>query len=87
MSRTLKGLRGWGCAGDGWYDVTIVSPRNFFVYTPLLPSAATGAVELRSITEAVRSLVSGKPWSVQAESVSSPFMDEACWQGIARQPS
>jgi hypothetical protein len=62
---------GWACAGNGWYDVTIVSPRNFFVYTPLLPSAATGAVELRSITEAVRSLVSGTPWSAQAESVWS----------------
>ncbi len=62
---------GWACAGDGWYDVTIVSPRNFFVYTPLLPSAATGAVELRSITEAVRSLVSGTPWRAQAESVLS----------------
>ena len=48
-------------AGDGWYDVTIVSPRNFFVYTPLLPGAATGTVELRSITEAVRSLVAGAP--------------------------
>ncbi|KAK9838284.1 hypothetical protein WJX81_002324 [Elliptochloris bilobata] len=44
---------------DGWYDVTIVSPRNFFTYTPLLPGAATGTVELRSITEAVRSLVAG----------------------------
>jgi len=62
---------GWACAGDGWYDVTIVSPRNFFVYTPLLPSAATGAVELRSITEAVRSLVSGTPCRAQAESVLS----------------
>ena len=41
--------------------MTIVSPRNFFVYTPLLPGAATGTVELRSITEAVRSLVAGAP--------------------------
>ena len=27
------------------YDVILVSPRNYFLYTPLLPGAATGAVE------------------------------------------
>lgn len=47
--------------GDGWYDVTVISPLNYFTYTPLLPGAATGNVELRSITEAVRSLVAGAP--------------------------
>ena len=46
-------------AGHGWYDVTVISPLNYFTYTPLLPGAATGTVELRSITEAVRSLVAG----------------------------
>ncbi len=46
-------------AGNGWYDVTVISPLNYFTYTPLLPGAATGTVELRSITEAVRSLVAG----------------------------
>ena len=48
-------------AGNGWYDVTVISPLNYFTYTPLLPGAATGTVELRSITEAVRSLVAGAP--------------------------
>lgn len=33
----------------------MVSPRNYFLYTPLLPSAATGTVEPRSIVDPVRS--------------------------------
>lgn len=42
-------------AAAGPYDVTMVSPRNYFLYTPLLPSAATGTVEPRSIVDPVRS--------------------------------
>ena len=45
---------GWGAISfvkslesNGPYDVTLVSPRNYFLYTPLLPGAATGAVEDR----------------------------------------
>ena len=36
------------------YDVTVVSPRNYFVFTPMLAGAATGTVEMRSITESIR---------------------------------
>merc|ERR1719359_606027 len=39
------------------YDVTLVSPRNFFLFTPFLPSVTVGSVEGRSIVEPVRSLV------------------------------
>ncbi len=42
------------------YDVVLVSPRNYFLYTPLLPAVATGAVEGRSIVEPVRHLLQGK---------------------------
>ena len=38
----------------GAFDVTLVSPRNYFLFTPLLPSAAVGTVEPRSIVEPVR---------------------------------
>lgn len=30
------------------FDVTIVSPRNYFLFTPLLPSVATGALQTSS---------------------------------------
>lgn len=36
------------------WNVTLISPRNYFLFTPLLPSAVTGTVELRSILEPVR---------------------------------
>ncbi len=36
------------------YDVTVVSPRNHFLFTPLLPSTTVGTVEFRSIIEPIR---------------------------------
>ncbi|MDB5034752.1 MAG: putative dehydrogenase [Chlorobi bacterium] len=36
------------------YEVMIVSPRNHFLFTPLLPSTTVGTVEFRSIIEPVR---------------------------------
>ena len=51
---------GWGAASflkdidTNLYDVTIVSPRNYFVFTPMLAGASVGTVEYRSITEPVR---------------------------------
>ena len=41
-------------------DLTVVSPRNYFLYTPLLPAVATGTVEDRSIVEPVRKVLAGK---------------------------
>ncbi|MED6133225.1 External alternative NAD(P)H-ubiquinone oxidoreductase B2, mitochondrial [Stylosanthes scabra] len=36
------------------YEVHVVSPRNYFAFTPLLPSVTCGTVEARSIVEPVR---------------------------------
>ncbi len=36
------------------YEVTVVSPRNHFLFTPLLPSTTVGTVEFRSIIETAR---------------------------------
>lgn len=36
------------------YDVHVVSPRNYFAFTPLLPSVTCGTVEARSIVEPIR---------------------------------
>lgn len=49
---------------DPSYDVHVVSPRNYFAFTPLLPSVTTGAVEARSICEPIRKLVQKKDVSV-----------------------
>lgn len=39
------------------YDVLVVSPRNYFVFTPLLPGVTSGTVEARSITEPIRRII------------------------------
>lgn len=39
------------------YDVQVISPRNYFAFTPLLPSVTVGTVEARSIVEPIRSIV------------------------------
>lgn len=42
---------------DPSYDVQVISPRNFFAFTPLLPSVTCGTVEARSIVEPIRNIV------------------------------
>ena len=36
------------------YRITVVSPRNHFLFTPLLPSTTVGTLEFRSIIEPIR---------------------------------
>ncbi len=38
------------------FDVTLISPRNHFLFTPLLPSTIVGTIEFRSIIEPVRNI-------------------------------
>ncbi|KAG0258633.1 hypothetical protein BG011_003159 [Mortierella polycephala] len=40
------------------FHVTVVSPTNYFLFTPLLPSATVGTLELRSLIEPIRRLLS-----------------------------
>lgn len=42
---------------DPSYEVQVISPRNYFAFTPLLPSVTCGTVEARSIVEPIRNLV------------------------------
>lgn len=51
---------GWGsysvlrCIDKKRYDVLVVSPRNHFLFTPLLASTTVGTLEFRSIIEPIR---------------------------------
>lgn len=47
------------------YNVIVVSPRNYFLFTPLLPSCTTGTIEHRSIMEPVRAILRHKKAAVQ----------------------
>ena len=55
---------GWGSAAflkeidTNRFDVTVISPRNFFLFTPMLAGASVGTVEYRSITESIREVSS-----------------------------
>ncbi|KAL1898981.1 hypothetical protein Cpir12675_001641 [Ceratocystis pirilliformis] len=39
------------------YHVTVVSPRNYFLFTPMLPSATVGTLEVRSLVESIRRIL------------------------------
>lgn len=47
------------------YDVQVVSPRNYFAFTPLLPSVTCGTVEARSIVEPIRNIIKKKNGEIQ----------------------
>lgn len=38
------------------YDVKVISPRNYFMFTPMLAASAVGTVEFRSIIEPIRNV-------------------------------
>ncbi|KAF8350507.1 hypothetical protein F5887DRAFT_913519 [Amanita rubescens] len=54
---------GWGAMGvlqnlhPGDYHVTVVSADTFTTFTPLLPSAAVGTVQVRSLVEPIRKII------------------------------
>ncbi|KAF9652862.1 nucleotide-binding domain-containing protein [Thelephora ganbajun] len=54
---------GWGAVGLlsklslGDYHVTLISPDTFTTFTPLLPSAAVGTVQVRSLIEPLRKII------------------------------
>jgi NADH:ubiquinone reductase (non-electrogenic) len=54
------------------YDVTLVSPRNYFLFTPLLPAATVGTLETRSIMEPVRHFLK------RSSSESAKFLELEC---------
>jgi hypothetical protein len=53
---------GWGAAAllpdidNDMYHVTVISPRNYFLFTPMLAGASVGTVDVRSITEPIRAV-------------------------------
>lgn len=40
--------------------MVVVSPRNYFLYTPLLPAVAVGTLEEASVMEPVRKILKKK---------------------------
>jgi NADH:ubiquinone reductase (non-electrogenic) len=67
---TLSGT-GWGSISllknidTENYNVIVVSPRNYFLFTPLLPSCTVGTIEHRSIMEPIRNILRHKKAKVR----------------------
>ncbi|KAI7740307.1 hypothetical protein M8C21_033519, partial [Ambrosia artemisiifolia] len=55
------------------YDVQVISPRNYFAFTPLLPSVTVGTVEARSVVEPIRNIVKKKK-------VNIDFCEAECYK-------
>lgn len=61
------------------WDVTLLTPRNYFLFTPLLPSAVAGSVEFRSILEPARRRLRGvRVIEASAESVDWEGRQVSC---------
>ncbi|KAI1610874.1 NADH dehydrogenase [Exophiala viscosa] len=74
---------GWGSVAmlkelvPGDYHVTVVSPTNYFLFTPMLPSATVGTLEFRSLTEPIRRIVSRvRGHFLKAEAVDVEFSEK-----------
>ncbi|MCJ1405266.1 hypothetical protein MMC11_008493 [Xylographa trunciseda] len=58
------------------YHITVVSPVNYFLFTPMLPSATVGTLELRSLVEPIRRIVQRvRGHFLQAEAVGVEFSE------------
>ena len=70
---------GWGAAAmlsqlkNADVDVTVISPRNYFLFTPMLAGAALGTLEPRSIIEPIRE-ANPKSTYFEAEATSIDFV-------------
>lgn len=59
------------------YHVTVVSPTNYFLFTPMLPSATVGTLGLRSLVEPVRRIIQRVHGHfLKAEAVDVEFSDK-----------
>jgi hypothetical protein len=52
------------------YEVVCVSPRNYFLMTPLLPAVSVGTIETRTVIEPIRSLIGPRIQYVEAHCVN-----------------
>jgi NADH:quinone reductase (non-electrogenic) len=70
------------CAGVLPVHITLISEQNFFLFTPMLAEAATGAVETRHVLYPIRPLCSA--WEIEFGEMSVEFIDLERRRIIAR---
>jgi NADH dehydrogenase FAD-containing subunit len=76
---------GWGAASflkninTDKYDVTVISPRNYFVFTPMLAGASVGTVDYKSITQPIREINNNVRYiEATATNIDTSNRDVAC---------
>jgi len=70
------------CAGCLPVHITLISDRNFFLFTPMLAEAATGAVEARHVVYPIRPLCGA--WGIEFGEMSVEAIDLERRKLIAR---
>ncbi|KAJ7363837.1 pyridine nucleotide-disulfide oxidoreductase-domain-containing protein [Mycena albidolilacea] len=59
------------------YNVVVISPKNFFLFTPLLPSVAVGTLSPRSIIQPTRYVTRHKTRTVEVIEAEAQHVDVA----------
>ena len=75
----------FGPSGD--FELVVISPRDHFVYTPLLPALASGAVEASSITTPMSEIIASKGRFIQAavSQIDTTLKVLTCaWNGVQK---
>jgi NADH:ubiquinone reductase (non-electrogenic) len=57
------------------FNVTVISPRNYFLFTPLLTSTTVGTLESRSIVQPIRNFIQKKKPSIKYYEASCENID------------
>ena len=60
------------------FDVTVISPRNHFLFTPLLPSTSVGTLEFRCVQEPVRTISGIHYHQAEAKAISFKTQEIFC---------
>eukprot|EP01129_Flabellula_baltica_P010007 TRINITY_DN4179_c0_g1_i1.p1 TRINITY_DN4179_c0_g1~~TRINITY_DN4179_c0_g1_i1.p1 ORF type:complete len:456 (-),score=88.24 TRINITY_DN4179_c0_g1_i1:64-1410(-) len=68
------------------YDVQVVSPRNHFLFTPLLPSTSTGTLDFRSIIEPIRGIPRANFYQAKASSIDFNRQQIVCSENFEDEP-
>lgn len=72
---------GWGATSflkqldTDEFNVVVISPRNYFLFTPLLPSVTVGTLEPRSIIQPTRFITRHKKRAVQVYEANAEDVD------------
>ena len=60
------------------FDVTVVSPRNHFLFTPLLPSTSVGTLEFRCVQEPIRTITGVHYHQANAKTINFDTQEISC---------